>query len=88
MTDFIRVYGALPIATNDAGQILPDRDATTRHQNADNACLAAEAMSQKPGYVAGVAFTRTIDLLNGECGRSIVIAPFGDLSARQRWTEY
>ena len=55
MPDFVRVYGAFPIARNDAGHLTPDYDATTRHETAGEACLAAEKFARTPPYVAGVA---------------------------------
>ena len=64
MADFVRVYGAFPIARNDAGHLIPDYDATARHETADEACLAAEKFARTPPYVACVAFIRFIDLVN------------------------
>jgi hypothetical protein len=61
MPDFVRVYGAFPIARNDAGQLNPDYDATTRHATADEACLAAQKFARTPPYVAGIAIARLID---------------------------
>ena len=55
MPEFVRVYGAFPIARNDAGHLIPDYDATTRHKTAGEACLAAEKFARTPPYVAGVA---------------------------------
>ena len=65
MKDFVRVFGAFPIARTDAGDIVADHDvrfAARTHA----ACLAAEQMARKHPYVPGVAFTRTIDLIVGE----------------------
>jgi hypothetical protein len=61
MPDFIRVFGAFPIARNDLGHIFADHEATARHETADEACFAAEAFARTAAYVAGVAFTRVID---------------------------
>ena len=55
MPESVRVYGAFPIARNDAGHLIPDYDATTRHKTAGEACLAAEKFARTPPYVAGVA---------------------------------
>jgi hypothetical protein len=86
MPDFIRVFGAFPIARNDLRHIFADHEATTRHETADEACLAAaEAFARTAAYVAGVAFTRVIDLIAGECGRPEVIMSFGDAHAREQW---
>ena len=85
MKDFIRVFGAFPIARTDAGDIVADHDATVRCPDADAACLAAEQMARKHPYVAGVAFTRTIDLIVGECSRAEILMSFGDPAARERW---
>jgi hypothetical protein len=42
-------------------------------------------MARKAPYVAGVAFTRTIDLIVGEYSRSEILMSFGDPAARERW---
>jgi hypothetical protein len=85
MPDFIRVYGAFPIARSDAGNILADHDATVRCESADATCLAAEAFARTAPYVAGVAFTRVIDLIVGECSRPEILMSFGDAQAREQW---
>jgi hypothetical protein len=71
-------FCAFPIARNDAGQIIADHDATVRHERADAACLAAEAMARTAPYIAAVAFNRVIDLVAGECSRPEILMSFGD----------
>ena len=58
MKDFIRVFGAFPIAHSDAGEVGADHDATV-------VALTLPASQPSKWPVAGVAFTRTIDLIVG-----------------------
>jgi len=84
-TNLIRIFVAFPIARNDAGKLLVDHDATTSHETAEDACLAAESMAHQPYYCGGVAFTGVVDLSAGECAGSEIIMSFGDAPAHEQW---
>ena len=63
MPDRIRVFCAFPIARNDTGT--PGHSATTRHETADAACLAAEAMAgmtpTAPPWRSAVSSTSSVE---------------------------
>ena len=83
-TDLIRIFVAFPIARSDAGKLVVDHDATTSHETAEDACLAAESMALQPYYCGGVALTGVVDLSAGECSHSEVIMSFGEATAHEQ----
>jgi hypothetical protein len=67
---------ALPFAASDGG-ISPGKPVECFNSNA--AVMRAEALSQKPGYVGALAFSRSLDPSTGGLSDVKVIRKFGDV---------
>ena len=72
----VTFYVALPFVASDDG-ISPGKPVECFNSSA--AVMRAEALSQKPGYVGALAFSRSLDPSTGGLSDVKVIRKFGDV---------